>query len=73
MIENSLIIWLAAGTVGVIILAALILNFVEWHRAFSGELKHINSEIERTDGRERAYWKKKKKRLLLSLLPFFKY
>ncbi len=73
MTENSLIVWLAAGTVGVIVLAALILNLIEWHRAFSSELKHINNEIQRTDGRARAYWKKKKKRLLLSLIPFIKY
>ncbi len=40
---------------------------------FQGELRHINSEIYRTHGEEKAYWKSRKKRLWLSLIPFYKY
>lgn len=40
--------------------------------AFSHELTHINMEISRTVGRERQYWKRKRRRLWLSLLPFYR-
>ena len=36
------------------------------------ELKYVNLEIKRTRGSERDYWKKKKRRLWLSLIPFYK-
>jgi hypothetical protein len=36
-------------------------------------LSHINMELSRTDGEERRYWKHKRKRLLLSLIPFSKW
>lgn len=37
---------------------------------FSQKLQEINMEIARTQGRERQLWKRKKRRLWLSLLPF---
>lgn len=40
---------------------------------FSQELKYINCEIRRTNGSERRYWKRKRRRLWLSLIPFVKY
>ena len=40
---------------------------------FSRELKYLNTEIRRTSGKERKYWKKRKRRLWWSLLPFVKY
>lgn len=36
------------------------------------ELKYVNLEIKRTRGSERDYWKKKKRRMWLSLIPFYK-
>ena len=33
-------------------------------------LSQINMEISRTDREERQHWKRRKKRLLLSLIPF---
>ena len=39
---------------------------------FRQELKYLNREIARTDGAERKYWKREKRRLWLSLLPFFR-
>lgn len=36
-------------------------------------LRHIDMEISRTDGEERRYWRHKRKRLLLSLIPFSKW
>ena len=38
---------------------------------FSQDLKYIKREIRRTRGREQKYWKREKRRLWLSLLPFF--
>lgn len=40
---------------------------------FSSELKYIKCEIGRTDGDERRYWMRKKRKLWLSLIPFVKY
>lgn len=48
------------------------LPWIEWFRQ---ELKYINIEIDRNkeNPREQARWKRRKKRLLLSLIPFVKY
>ena len=40
---------------------------------FLKELRIVNMEIGRNDGRAQKHWKKKKRRLILSLLPFVKY
>ena len=39
---------------------------------FSRDLDYLNREIARTEGAEREYWKHEKRRLWLSLLPFFR-
>ena len=39
---------------------------------FSHELDYLNTEIGRTEGAEREYWKREKRRLWLSLLPFYR-
>ena len=39
---------------------------------FSRDLDYLNREIARTEGAEREYWKREKRRLWLSLLPFFR-
>lgn len=46
--------------------------YINWFRQ---ELKYINTEIQRNaeHPREQARWKRRKKRLLKSLLPFVKY
>lgn len=38
---------------------------------FSRELSFLNREIQRTEGEECAHWKRERRRLWLSLLPFF--
>lgn len=40
--------------------------------SFSRDLDYLNREIARTEGAEREYWKHEKRRLWLSLLPFFR-
>ncbi len=39
---------------------------------FRQELEYLNREIARTDGAERKHWKREKRHLWLSLLPFFR-
>ena len=41
-------------------------------RDFTHELNYINREIGRTTGGEQRYWKQEKRRLWLSLLPFYR-
>lgn len=58
------------------LLAAVVLFFalfVPWLRDFRRELRYINMEIQRNTGREREHWIKRKRRLKLSILPFFHY
>ena len=56
--------------VGVVLLFSI--PYLEWFRQ---ELKYINIEIERNQDhpREQARWKRRKKRLLMSLIPGIKY
>ena len=56
----------------VVIALAVASPYISWFRQ---ELKYINIEIERNkeNQREQARWKRRKKRLLLSLIPGFKY
>lgn len=39
---------------------------------FKDELDYINTEIYRTRGEERTHWQHEKKRLWLSLIPFYR-
>ena len=39
---------------------------------FRRELKYIKTEINRSDGGERRYWLHQKKKLWLSLIPFYR-
>ena len=57
----------------VLVIIALAIKIVFFFKHFSDELKYINIEIERTEGAERKHWKKRKRKLLLSLIPFVKY
>ncbi|MBQ9861142.1 MAG: hypothetical protein IJO75_02670 [Clostridia bacterium] len=40
---------------------------------FTRELRYLNREIERSNGSDRRYWERRKRRLWLSILPFIKY
>ena len=61
---------IGAAVMAVVLFFAL---FVPWLRDFRRELRYINMEIERNEGRERERWIRRKKRLKLSILPFFRY
>lgn len=51
----------------------ILIWIISYFQEFRLELKSLNCEIERTEGRERKYWKKRRRRLWLSLIPFVKY
>ena len=66
-------IWLLVGIVAIFFLILLLFGLVTFINDFSSELRYLNSEIGRTTGGERRYWKRQKRRLWLSLIPFVKY
>lgn len=39
---------------------------------FNRELDYLDSEIERTEGKEQQKWIERRKRLWMSIIPFFK-
>ena len=51
----------------VFLLVGLVIKIYE----FSMELNYINMEIRRTTGEAQKCWKRERRRLWLSLLPFF--
>lgn len=55
------------------VLLLCVTGLVLFFRDFSKELKRINLEIRRTRGEEQKYWKSRKRRLWLSLIPFVRY
>jgi hypothetical protein len=55
-------------------LAVIFLIFLVRYSDFSHELKYLNCEIQRSTEKEREYYKKRKRRLILSFFfPFIKY
>ena len=67
------LIYLFVIVIVVLVIIALAIKIAFFFKNFSGELKYINIEIGRTDGAERKHWQKRKRKLLLSLIPFVKY
>lgn len=64
----------ALGVVLVLLLGSLLaVKMVMWAVEFRRELRYLNSEINRTSGREQRYWIGCRRRLWLSLLPFRSY
>ena len=59
----------ACVLIGVIAVATLL----PWWQDFRRELRYIETEIGRTEGKEQQRWMKRKRRLYLSLIPFFHY
>ena len=59
---------IVAAFFGILLLFGLIMKISEFYQ----ELDYINMEIGRTTGGEQKYWKREKRRLWLSLLPFYR-
>ena len=75
MNDNSIDVvlnWLVGAFI-LIALVVLLIGIAIFFNDFTQELKYINCEIGRSEGERRRYWKKKRRRLWLSLLPFVKY
>lgn len=51
----------------------LIVRFSFWLQWFLRELRYVKKEIARTTGHEQENWKRRKKRLWLSIIPFVGY
>lgn len=69
---NQDVVFLIAAVV-LLLLFVILIGLIQFYNEFVAELQYLNSEIERTDGDERAYWLSRRRRLWLSLLPFVKY
>ncbi len=65
--------YIIIALVVLIALALIVVGSVLFYNDFSRELQHLNTEIRRTEGEELDYWKKRRRRLWLSILPFVKY
>ena len=68
--EDNSLFNIAVVIIGIIILIAVIFYLTVLFTTFKRELDYINREIKRTYGSEREHWKRQRKRLWLSLLPF---
>ena len=66
-------LWILIALFGIVIGIGLLIAFALWLNDFSKELKYLNSEISRTDGREQRYWKRQRRRLWISIIPFVRY
>ena len=66
-------VYIIAGIIVAFIMILLLIQFIEWCQWFMKELRYLNNEINRTTGAERRHYLKRKKRLLLSLIPFVRY
>ena len=64
--------FLLIGLMLVIIALAIAAPYITWFRQ---ELKYINIEIQRNkeNKKEQDHWKRRKRRLLMSLIPFVPY
>ena len=64
---------ICAIIIGVILLCFAIVRFAMWLQWFRKELRYVNKEIARTVGKEQQHWRKRKKRLIWSIIPFIGY
>ena len=68
---NGLIVVAIGAALMLLIFVVAVL--IPWLQDFRRELRYLNSEISRTEGREQLHWIKRKKKLLRSILPFCRY
>lgn len=72
MSQNPFLL-LCVFLIAAFVLLVLIVIAVTRLHDFRRELLFINTEIGRSSKQELPYWKKRKKHLWLSLIPFFPY
>lgn len=73
MNDNNTVLFLLIGVVAVLVFLMLLIAFITFLNDFKSELRYLNNEIRRTEGRERKHYLRRRRRLWLSLLPFVKY
>ncbi|MBR0447629.1 MAG: hypothetical protein IIX28_04100 [Clostridia bacterium] len=66
-------IYLGLGIFAIVAIIFVVAVFIPWLQDFRRELRYLNIEISRTQGREKLHWVKRKKKLIRSILPFFHY
>lgn len=66
-------LYMVVSIFAILIVIGLFIRLCAFMEDFVSELRYINSEIRRTDGAERRYWIRKRRRLWLSLIPFVRY
>ncbi len=66
-------LWVLVVGLAFVVLLGDLLIFLLKSPAFKRELRYINMEIARSDADEGAYWKKCKRRLILSAFLFSTY
>ena len=71
--EYTTLVILITTVIGAFFAVLIISGLVIFFSDFRKELRYINFEINRSTGGERYYWKQKRRRLWLSLIPFVKY
>lgn len=60
--------------VAVIIPLSLLFTWLTWPvKDFIRELRYVNCEISRTTKKEKKYWIRRRRRLILSIIPFVPY
>lgn len=70
---QSPVLNIALFIIVIILVLFVLISLTQFFKDFLQELKYINMEIERTDGSERRYWIRRRRKLWLSLVPFVKY
>ena len=71
--NTDIVIYILIGAVIIVVLIPVMIALAGFFNSFSSEWRYLNREINRTEGAERERWKRRKRKLLLSLLPFFRY
>lgn len=71
-VSDSLLFFVL-GILLIFLVIFVLIAFTEWLIRFRKELKILTGEIYRTEGWERKYWIRKRRKLWLSLLPFVRY
>ena len=64
--STTMLRWILLALLAALLMAALVKKLV----SFSDELQYLNQEIRRTEGSERRYYQRERRRLWKSLLPF---
>lgn len=66
-------LWILIALLGGMFGFALTVKFAMWLNGFISERNYLNNEIGRTVGSEQRYWKRRRRRLWLSIIPFVRY